>query len=208
LIRRLVRWFVMAVAIFVIAIVAAFLFRRPLLRLVARAWIVDERVVRADAVLVLGGGAQNRPFAAADYVIRGFTTNVLLAQVKPNSTDRLAVTTRESNLSRAVLLKRGVPEAFIHRIGTNVNSTYDEARAVRAWAIQHRPKVILVPTELFHTRRVDWLMEKQLHDLKIDVRVIALDAEEYNRTNWWQDERGLIAFQNEIIKSVLYHWRY
>lgn len=74
--------------------------------------------------------------------------------------------------------------------------------------MEHRPQRLLIPTELFHTRRVNWLMEKQLKDLKVDVRVIALDLPEYNRTNWWQREQGVIAFQNEVIKYLLYRTRY
>ncbi len=76
------------------------------------------------------------------------------------------------------------------------------------WAIEHHPKVIIIHTDLFHTRRVNWLMEKQLADLNVDVRVVALDTREYNRTNWWQREQGVIAFQNEVVKYLLYRWRY
>lgn len=208
MIRSLLKFCLWVLAILVLAAIAVALFRRPLMRAAANLWIVDEPVIKADAVVVLGGGAQNRPFAAADMVARGVTTNVLIAQVKPNPTDKLGLTSVESDLSRAVLLKKGVPPAFIRSLGTNVNSTYDEARAVRAWAAQHRPRVIVIPTDLFHTRRVNWLMEKQLRDLHVDVRVVAVNPDEYNRTNWWKEERGIIAFQNELIKNLLYHYRY
>jgi uncharacterized SAM-binding protein YcdF (DUF218 family) len=208
MIRRLIRFFLWLVTAVVVVVIATVVFRRPLMRATADLWIVDEPVTKADAVVVLGGGAQNRPFAAAQLVARGVTTNVLIAQTKPNSTDKLGLTAAESDLSRAVLLKQGVPPAFIHSLGTNVNSTFDEARAVRAWAIQHRPRVIAIPTDLFHTRRVNWLMEKQLRDLRVDVRVIAVNPEEYTRTNWWKDERGIIAFQNELLKNLLYRYRY
>lgn len=205
---RILRATASALVILAVALLLAYCFREPLLIQAGRLWIVDEPVVSAEAVVVLGGGTQSRPFAAAELVRDRVTTNVLLAHVKPNLTDQLGVTTRESDVSHAVLLKKGVAENQIFLIGTNVASTHDEARAVRAWAIEHQPRTILIPTDLFHTRRVNWLMEKQLHDLNVDVRVIALDLPEYSRTNWWSDERGVIAFQNEMIKYVLYRWRY
>lgn len=206
--KMLVRSITWIAGLLVLDALVTYFFHVPLLRTAARIWIVDEEAGLGDAVVVLGGGANTRPFAAAELVRTNATTNVLLARVQPTPTDILGVTLVESDLSRAVLIKQGVPESCIHGIGTNASSTYDEARAVRTWAIEHRPKVIIIPTDLFHTRRVNWLMEKQLKDLHVDVRIVALDTPEYNRTNWWQHEQGVVAFQNEIIKYLLYRWRY
>jgi len=190
------------------AALLAYAFRRPLLASLGNLWVVDESVQLADAVVVLGGGLQQRPAAAAGIVARGIATNVLVAHVKSLPTDTLAITENESTRARKVLMTNGVSETYIHFLGTNVSSTIDEAHALRAWALEHHPKVIIIPTDLFHTRRVNWLMEKQLHDLHVDVRVIALDNHEYNRTNWWQHEQGVIAFQNEVLKYFLYRCKY
>lgn len=192
----------------VMAALLAYAFRRPLLASLGNLWVVDESVQLADAVVVLGGGLQQRPAAAAGIVARGIATNVLVAHVKSLPTDTLAITENESTRARKVLMTNGVSETYIHFLGTNVSSTIDEAHALRAWALEHHPKVIIIPTDLFHTRRVNWLMEKQLHDLHVDVRVIALDNHEYNRTNWWQHEQGVIAFQNEVLKYFLYRCKY
>jgi uncharacterized SAM-binding protein YcdF (DUF218 family) len=208
MLRRLIRISAWACFIFAVLLLLVYVFRQRLIVASGNLWMLDEPTASADAVVVLGGGAQTRPFAAAELVRQHITTNVLLANVQPTPTDELGVTTRESDASRAVLLKKGVPNSYIHGFGTNVTSTIDEARALRTWALEHHPKVIIISTDLFHTRRVNWLMEKQLHDLNVDVRVIALDTQEYNRTNWWQKEQGIIAFQNELIKYALYRWKY
>ncbi len=208
MLRRLIRISAWACFIFVVVLLLVYVFRRRLIIAAGDLWILNEPTASADAVVILGGSVQTRPFAAAELVRQHITTNVLLANVQPTPADKLGVTTRESDASRAVLLKMGVRENCIVSIGTNVSSTIDEARALRAWAIEHHPKVIIIPTDLFHTRRVNWLMEKQLADLNVDVRVVALDTQEYNRTNWWQHEQGVIAFQNEVLKYVLYRWRY
>lgn len=208
MIRRILRFCAWTFLVLVALLLLAYGFRRTLLVSAGKLWIVDEPAAPSDAVVVLGGGAQTRPFAAAELVRQRITTNVLLADVRPTPSDQLGVTTRESDASRAVLLKMGVPASSIQGIGTNVSSTLDEARAVRAWAVEHHPKVVIIPTDLFHTRRVNWLMEKQLHDLQVEVRVVALDTHEYNRTNWWQHEQGVVAFQNEVLKYLLYRCKY
>jgi uncharacterized SAM-binding protein YcdF (DUF218 family) len=193
---------------FLALLIVAWIFRAPLLKAMARFWIVDEPIGVADAVVILGGGLQSRPFAAARFVEQGLTTNVLLMCPLPNASERRGTSPGDCELSRAIMLKKGVPDIYIHFTGTNVTSTFDEARAIRVWASEHHPKVLLIPTDVFHTRRVKWLLQKQLDGLDVDVRVIALEDEYYSRTNWWQNERGFLAFQNEAIKYVLYRWRY
>ena len=87
-------------------------------------------------------------------------------------------------------------------------STYDEARAVRAWLATNSAKSILIATDLSHTRRARWIFQKELEGTGVQVRVHAIQPKEYGLTNWWQHEEGLIAFQNEFIKSLYYHLKY
>jgi hypothetical protein len=35
-----------------------------------------------------------------------------------------------------------------------------------------------------------------------------VESRYYGVTNWWQQEQGVIDFQNEIIKSVYYRLKY
>jgi hypothetical protein len=98
-------------------------------------------------------------------------------------------------------LRNNVPESALLAVGTNVASTYDESRAVRAWAKQTGATSIIITTELFHTRR-------ELRDTPVKIYVSAVDPVRYKINNWWRNEEGLIAFQNEVIKSVYYRFEY
>jgi hypothetical protein len=49
----------------------AWLERVPLLRGAANLWIVSDEATHADAVVVLGGGLEERPFIAADVYHKG-----------------------------------------------------------------------------------------------------------------------------------------
>ena len=57
----------------------AWLAREPLLRGAADLWIVSDEVTQADAVAVLGGSVEVRPFAAADLYHRGLVKKVLVS---------------------------------------------------------------------------------------------------------------------------------
>ena len=128
--------------------------------------------------------------------------------VKPSATTRLGITQQEKDLTRQVLLKLLVPDTNCVTIGGTVGSTYDESRAVRTWLEKTGAKSIIIPTDLFHTRRVRWLFRKQLRGTGTSVTVRAVAPAEYGATNWWTNVEGLIGFQNEVVKFGYYNVKY
>jgi hypothetical protein len=81
----------MALAVLLLAVSAGWLARVQILQGVARAWIVSDSIVPADAVAVLGGGLETRPFAAADLYKRGMARQILISAVKPSPAEKLEI---------------------------------------------------------------------------------------------------------------------
>ena len=187
---------------------SCYLFRAPLLTRLAEAWVVNEPVAKADAIVVLGGGVENRPFAAARLFHDGVAPKILYMDVQLGSAEELGVTLSEKELTRRIMLSNNVPESALLAIGTNVASTYDESQAVRAWVKQTGATSIIITTELFHTRRALWIFHRELEDVPVKIYISAVDPVRYKIKNWWQNEEGLIQFQNEVIKSVYYWFKY
>jgi uncharacterized SAM-binding protein YcdF (DUF218 family) len=189
--------------------VLAWIARAPLLQNAARWWIVSENhVTPADAVVVLGGGIETRPFAAAEYYHKGLARKILVSDVRLTRSERLGIFSSQRELNQIVLMQLGVPEEKIEALGTANRNTRDEAFALRQWADRTQAKTVIVPTEIFSSRRVKWMMETALNGSGARVQVPALDSEDYGLDNWWQHELGLIAFQNEALKYVYYRFRY
>lgn len=191
-----------------VLLVASYVFRAPLLRASADFWIVNQSVTNADSIVVLGGGLQTRPFFAAKLFQEGLATRILLMNVKPDATTELGLTPTEQELTRKVLLSQGMTETNLVEIGNRVSSSYEESLAVRNWVKQTGARRIIIPTDLFHTRRVRWLYAKELDGLNVEVIVVAVPQREYTASDWWQHEKGLIAFQNEVIKFAYYRLKY
>jgi uncharacterized SAM-binding protein YcdF (DUF218 family) len=189
-------------------ILIGYVFRVPLLTGLAKAWVVNEPAAKADAIVILGGGVENRPFAAARLFHDGVAPKVLYMNVKPGPAEELGVVPTEKIQTSRILLSCNVPESAMLAIGTNVASTYDESRAVRAWARQTGATSIVITTELFHTRRARWVFRHELRDTPVKIYVVAVDPVRYKINNWWRSEEGLIQFQNEMIKSVYYWFEY
>ena len=189
-------------------LVTGYVFRSPLLTGLAKAWVVSEPATRADAIVILGGGVENRPFAAASLFHEGVAPRILYMDVKLNPAEELGLFPSEKEETRRILLNNNIPESAILAIGTNVTSTYDESRAVRAWARQTGATSIVITTELFHTRRARWIFRRELRDTPVKIYVAAVDPVRYKINNWWRNEEGLIQFQNEVIKSIYYWFEY
>lgn len=203
--KRRALWFA---GISVLLLLGLYLGCAPLLTGLASAWIVEEPVAKVDAIVVLGGGLEHRPFAAARLFREGVAPRVLYMNVQLGPAEELGVQITESETTRRILLSNGVPELAMTAIGDGVASTYDESCAVRDWVNESGAKSILIPTDLFHTRRVRWLFQKQFREMPVRIQLQAVDPIRYRMANWWQHEEGVVDFQNEVIKFLYYRAKY
>jgi uncharacterized SAM-binding protein YcdF (DUF218 family) len=189
-------------------LLVCYIFRAPLLTGLAEAWVVNDPVAKADAIVILGGGLENRPFAAAKLFHDGVAPRILYMDVRLGPTEELGVTLSEQEETHRILLSNGVPDTAMTMIGSGVASTYDESIAVRKWLDETGAKSIIIPTDLFHTRRVRWIFRKELRGTNTEIHVVAVNLRNYEIKDWWWHEQGVIDFQNEIIKSVYYWCKY
>jgi len=169
-------------------------------------WIVSDPVTRSDAVVVLGGQIEVRPFVAAELYKRGLVTKVLVSQVA--ATRSSGDIPGHSELTRQLLVKLGIPETAIEMFGEASRNTRDEAVALRNWAEARRVSRIIVPTEIFAARRLRWILSREFAESPVRLEVPAFEPPDYTRAEWWKTEAGMITFQNEIMKYLYYRLKY
>jgi uncharacterized SAM-binding protein YcdF (DUF218 family) len=191
-----------------VLLASGYVFRVPLFAGLARAWVINDPVTRADAIVILGGGVENRPFTAAKLFHEGVAPRILYMNVRPGPAVELGVIPPEKEQTHQILSINGVPEAAMTTLGDSVSNTYDESLAVRDWVEKSGAKSIVIPTDPFHTRRVRWLFGQQLRNLKTEVHVVAVNPVRYHTEDWWRHEEGAIAFQNEVAKYLYYRCKY
>ena len=63
--RKCLRRLLWLLAVCAALAAVAWVYRAPLLIGLGKAWIVDDPLTRADAIVILGGGIETRPFEAA-----------------------------------------------------------------------------------------------------------------------------------------------
>ena len=73
-------------------LLAGYVFRVPLLTGLAGAWVVNDPVAKADAIVILGGGLENRPFAAAKLFHDGVAPRILYMDVRLSPAEEMGIT--------------------------------------------------------------------------------------------------------------------
>ena len=165
--------------------------RSPILRLAAQSWAVSDRLDPADAVIVLGGG-EDRAYAAAELYRSGLASRIL---VDDDADQRLV-----SNLD--------IPPQAVQMFGSGLRNTYQESCALAEWVAKNGAQRIIVPTELFPSRRVRWIFTRELRNLGATVMIDVVQIPEYTADNWWSGSAGRNQFLTEIVKYFYYRVRY
>lgn len=164
----------LALGLLAVVAVGAYFFRAALLTSAATFWVINETPVKADAIVVLGGSPDLRPPEAARLYHAGVAPRILYMDVKLPQAAEMGITLPERELTRRILLSNNVPESAITGIGKSVASTSDESLAVQAWMVQHHAKTIVIPTDIFPTRRTRWIFTKRLKGIGAHVYVEAI----------------------------------
>jgi uncharacterized SAM-binding protein YcdF (DUF218 family) len=202
--RWLVRLFLIAAA----TLVLAFSFRARLARALAEAWIVNDSLQKADVIVVTGGALQTRPFEAARLYHEGFAPKILVMNPKPSANHDLGLRPTDAEITRQVLLKLQVPASNIVVCAETVISTRTECDAVLHWSKTNATRRIIIPLDMFHTRRARWIFRKILKSSHIDVKVEAIPDSRYSAADWWQHEETVVSFRTELIKYAYYRAKY
>ncbi len=201
---RMVKRLLGALAFMALLCALAWLFHARLLDALGRLWTVNNPAPRVDAIVVLGGGVETRPLAAAALYQAGVAPIILYMNVRVTPAQKLGITLAEADETRQILQASKVPASALHAIGSSVASTFDESRAVRQWAMQHHLRSVEIVTDPFHTRRARWVFARALRGSGVAIHMDAVPTLDYNLDDWWKNEQGVIAFQNEVVKYLYY----
>jgi uncharacterized SAM-binding protein YcdF (DUF218 family) len=201
------RWFKI-LSIFIVLLVTLFLFRNPILHGIGN-WLVDgDELEKTEACFVLGGNSYERGLAGVA-VYEKFPDQKFVATGGnyPYQILCLDTTMFEAELTRHFMIKKGVPADQVAAL-TNAHSTMEESDEILQYCKDHSLKKITVISSSFHLRRVRRVFEEKFQDAGISICFHGATSVEYDQTNWWKNEEGLIMTNNEIVKLIYYAIKY
>jgi uncharacterized SAM-binding protein YcdF (DUF218 family) len=108
--------------------------------------------------------------------------------------------------ARNNLLVLGVPAEHVEVLPQPVTNTYDEAQALREYALAHQLRSLLVVTSAYHSRRALWTLGQVFADTGIEIGVQSVEIGEQTPPpfTWWLHLRGWQMVVGEYVKNVYY----
>lgn len=175
----------------------------------AAIWLdVGQPPQPADAVFILGGDLQTRPFVAAALFKAGLAKRVLVPRTAASPDVDAGILPPHHELTVRILVHRGVPREAIVLLGTGIQTTFDEARTLADFLQAVPDTRTLVVTNAFHTRRARWVFSSVLRERTSQVAFISAPSEEFQTETWWKNEAGFCAIVSENLKFGFYLMRY
>jgi uncharacterized SAM-binding protein YcdF (DUF218 family) len=178
-----------------------YLVRRPILRLAAESWIVEDPLDKADVLIVLGDDNfyADRATRGAQLFREG------KAPVIVASGRRLRPSAGIAELMEHDLIERGVPRERIVRFVHDADSTMEEAQALTRLVKERKWHSVIVVTSNFHTRRARYIF-RRVFPQGVEVRIASARDGDFDPEDWWEKRKSTKELTKEFAGMVVTWW--
>jgi uncharacterized SAM-binding protein YcdF (DUF218 family) len=180
---------------------ALYLARHPLMRFAAEAWVVEDPLDRADAIIVLSDDNfyADRVSHAADLFRHGMAPFVVASGRKLRPYAGVA------ELMEHDLVERGVPKDKVLRFPHQAENTLEEAIALRQMAIERKWRGVIVVTSNYHTRRSRYIFTHVFPSQTL-VKVSGAKDGDFDPDSWWERRVSVKRFATEVVSMTVAVW--
>lgn len=160
--------------------------------------ITGDPLERSDAIVVLGGGGEQRVEEAVRLIKDKY--GIWLVITEPGET--VPGAGPGSQVFRNVAILQGIsPDAILITEKTAKN-TYQEAKAVRQLMEKHKLHSVIVVTDPFHTQRTRIIFRSVFAGSGLTVRVTPVRNHWYRSNTWFLTREGWANTFREYIKLI------
>ena len=201
--RRRWSWRARVAIALVLVLAAGCLFHAWLLPWAPRFLDVSTPPAAVDAVVVLGGGPDIRPFAGAEMRARGLAKRVILLEIEKTPGEEDGDIESPVELARGVMALYGVSDDDIVVLRTEVQSTRDEARSLARYLAEHPTERVAIVSHAYHTRRVRMIFRDTCRDSIDRLSFLGVPLESCREDDWWHTPVGWHTYMTEYMKLAL-----
>lgn len=156
--------------------------------------IVADPIEPVDAAVILSGGDGDRLGLAIEMHAQGYVKNLVITNTK-NTVNRQYAREAEDG---------GFAKNHIYITDVQVESTQDEARAVRELALEKGWTKLMVIMDPYHSFRARFIFRWELRGTGIDVIVRPVVGHWFRSTSWFLYPEGWQNVFLEITKFISY----
>ena len=135
-----------------------------------------------------------------------FAPRLFVTQEKPKNKEFNQLELSHLEFAREVTkrMKLDAKWELLPSLSDGATSAFDEAADALAMAQRERWARIILVTDEFHTRRSLLAFEKVFEGSEVEVQVAGAPNEVFGVDDWWQSDRGILAYFGETIKYPIY----
>lgn len=188
------RWLrrLLAAGVLVTMIVACHV---PLLRIVAGVLVVDDPLVPAEAVVVVGRSGLYRAVPIDELVglyRKGLARQIVLIEDRSSRIVEAGIVPTLETVLRRELAARGIPEKVLTALPGDYHAGWNSARRLSDWLQEHPTGQVTVLCDEFDSRRSAYVVRSVLRTTDAArVRWRALPDQRFQTTNWWRTRQGM-----------------
>jgi uncharacterized SAM-binding protein YcdF (DUF218 family) len=147
-----------------------------------------------DAVVILSGGEGDRLSVAVEMLENGLTHNLVITDADRGANARL----------REKAINEGFDRLNIFITEAHVDSTYEEAIAVRDITLAQGWERLMIVTDPYHSYRTRLIFHRELESSDIEVFVRPVTGHWFRSTSWFFQKEGWQFVFLEIAKMMNY----
>jgi uncharacterized SAM-binding protein YcdF (DUF218 family) len=206
--KKIIRWCLWRLGIVIFLLLAAYLFRRPIMRGLGNFLIREDEIQQSEAIFVLSGGPADRAAEAARLMKSGWAPRVICTGASvPYLFEVIGDSTDEADLTRLALEQEGVAPSKITVVHEGT-STREESQIVANYCKSKAWKRIIIVSDKFHTHRIDYAFRDIFEAAGIELILRGAPSSAYREDLWWSGESGLLMVNNEYVKLFYYYLHY
>lgn len=191
-----------------LALAIAVPFRRPVLRALGTALVVDETPQTADVIVLPEWAGRAGAIEAADLVHAGISDRVVVVAA-PREAPDFELTRRgvyePSDAERLVRLLEALGVVRVEQLGEAANGTESEGRLLSTFCKERDFHAIAVVSTRDHSRRVRRVLRRSMEEagVKAIVHVKSARFSPFDPGGWWETRGGTRTEIEEIEKLLL-----
>lgn len=156
--------------------------------------IVADPIAPVDAVVILSGDDGDRLSMAAEMRENGFVNSLVITETSPEASNRVAQEAQRAGFS----------PGSIYITDLQVDSTLDEAVAVREYALDKGWDALMIVTDPYHSLRTRIIFRRELAGSGVQTYVRPVSGHWFTSSRWFFRAEGWNYAFLEIIKLVNY----
>ena len=169
----------------------------------------QDPLVRADAIFVLAGTLIERPLEAADLYSAGYAPRIVVTRATAEEAtgaveERGVRVPTTLDLTRDILLQLDIPEEALITPERIHDNTGEEAQTLRALALQHGWRRVIVVSSTYHLRRVALACRRALRGTGVEIVLRGSRYDPSQPDRWWSRRSDIRWVASEVPKVVAY----